>query len=275
MRRSSAGTQATRRPVARRIRSTSAATPSPCCRSKTTAAPGTSDTSAGPSTAQLIHRLAQVPAVSVVASARADEAQSPDARDGHPIHAALVVTGSVRPAGERVVVTTQIVDSFRGSYLASQSEETALSEEADTVAAIADALVARIEPALQASRVERAGRRSENLAAHNLYLAGQVPLEPANGRRPAQGRRAVPESDGRGSAVRRRPQRDRRCERPAVPLRRRASGGRLDARRVERGDGHHARRRFGRSPHLARPREGDAGLGLRGRGARVSTGLSP
>lgn len=127
-------------------------------------------------TGQLIHRLAQVPAVSVVAAARADEPNPPDVRDGHPVQAALVVTGSVRPAGERVVVTTQLVDSFRGSYLASQSEETALSEEADTVASIADALVARIEPALQASRVERAGRRSENLAAHNLYLQGKYHL---------------------------------------------------------------------------------------------------
>jgi len=126
-------------------------------------------------TGQLIHRLAQIPTVRVIAAALVDPMEARDAR-ASGTSAALVVTGSVRPAGDRVVVTTQLVDSVTGSCLASQSDETRLSEDADAVAAIADALVARIQPALFADRAERAARHTENLAARNLYLQGKYHL---------------------------------------------------------------------------------------------------
>jgi TolB-like protein/Flp pilus assembly protein TadD len=127
-------------------------------------------------TEQLIHRLAQIPSVHVVASTVSDQLEPREVRDPGPSTAALVVTGSVRPAGGRVVVTMQVVNRLSGSYIASHSEDAANNEESDAVAAIAESLVARIEPTLLADRAERTARGTENLAAHNLYLQGKYHL---------------------------------------------------------------------------------------------------
>lgn len=127
-------------------------------------------------THQIIHRLTQVKTLRVMASPLT---ALPDLTEtlepGNPLNAAVVVTGSVRRNGDRVLVTTQLIDSVSRAYLASETIEARL-DAAGAEDAVAEAIVAKIEPALFADRDGRSARRTENLAAHNLYLQGKYHL---------------------------------------------------------------------------------------------------
>lgn len=128
-------------------------------------------------TRQLIHGLAQMPTVRVIASdvpGNPTSGEVPEAASR--TEAAVIVTGSVRHAGEGAVVTTQLVDSLTGTYLLSETNEISLGGNRDPVEAIADPLIDRIQSALLADRSDRRPRHTENLAAHNLYLQGKYHL---------------------------------------------------------------------------------------------------
>ncbi len=128
-------------------------------------------------TQQVIHRLTQIKSLRVIASGLGSVSGLTDAHEaGAALNAAIVVAGSVRRSGDRVVITTQIIDSVTGSYLSSQSVQAPADDTAGTEDAIADAIAGQIEPAAFAEGDGRKARVTENLAAHNLYLQGKYHL---------------------------------------------------------------------------------------------------
>lgn len=60
--------------------------------------------------------------------------------------AALIISGSVRDAGDHVRVTTQLLDSTRHYYLWSEATDAALADAVATQEAIARTVMARLEP---------------------------------------------------------------------------------------------------------------------------------
>lgn len=121
---------------------------------------------------EIIHRLASIESLRVLASGISGAAEQP----GAAAEAALVVTGSVRASGPTIRVTAQLVDSATGSYLWSESLDGAADDVFGAQERVADLVVGRLEPELR--RPSSASRRPrENLAAHNLYLQGRYHLD--------------------------------------------------------------------------------------------------
>lgn len=98
------------------------------------------------------------------------------AADGPSGDAAILVTGSVRTAADRVRVTSHFLDGTTGCYLWSTSIDGCLSEPLELQERVASAIAARLGSEL----VELSGTRRRpvavNLAAHNLYLQGRYHL---------------------------------------------------------------------------------------------------
>jgi len=124
---------------------------------------------------EIVHALTSLKALRVLA-ATADDATDTAAESGRP-DAALLITGGVRPARERLRVTTHLVDGASGYYLWSESVDVPL---ADPVAGqeqiakmLADKLAAEV---FDAEGAPSARRQSDNLAARNLYLQGRYHL---------------------------------------------------------------------------------------------------
>jgi TolB-like protein/Flp pilus assembly protein TadD len=119
--------------------------------------------------AEIVHQLARMPALRILAS---DEP-----RAGADKEAAMIVTGSVRRAGERLRLTAQLVDGASGCYLWSESIDSPIADPFAAQERVAQAIVAKLEPELGDATSSRGlRRRSENLAAHNLYLQGRYHL---------------------------------------------------------------------------------------------------
>jgi len=128
-------------------------------------------------TQQVIHRLTQIKTLRVMANSLGQSPDQPDSPEiGDALNAAVVVAGSVRRSGDRVVITTQIIDSVTSSYLSSQSVQAPAGDATGLENAIADAVAAQIEPVMFAEGGRGSARLSENLAAHNLYLQGKYHL---------------------------------------------------------------------------------------------------
>jgi serine/threonine-protein kinase len=112
---------------------------------------------------ELIHQLAGVDGLRVVA--------------GDHAAAALLLSGGVRRAGNRLRVTVHLVDNASASYLWSESID---ADADDTFAAqeqVAAAVLRKIETQVVDAGQRRSGRRpTENLAARNLYLQGRYHL---------------------------------------------------------------------------------------------------
>ncbi len=177
--------------------------------------------------------------------------------------AALLITGGVRSARDRLRVTIHLVDGASGYYLWSESADrrsersgrrTGSDRQAHRREAGAGSRTA-IRCAGHAHAI-RQPRRAQSLPA------GPLPSQSAHRRRPAQGGRVLREGDRRGHAVLARAQRPVGRLRTARALRRARSRRRVGESGVERGVRGDARRTFGGSAHLARARQGHPGLGL-------------
>ena len=91
----------------------------------------------------------------------------------------MIVTGSVQGSGERLRVTTQLVDAASGRYCWSESiDGQASATSSICTEQVAETVIDRLRPELlEAAAAPAATRRStENLAAHNLYLQGRYHL---------------------------------------------------------------------------------------------------
>jgi len=121
---------------------------------------------------EIIHHLTAFKTVRVLAWRSAETSEA--APQESPADAALIVGGSVRSAGDRIRVTTQLVDGTSGYYLWSHSVDAPVGDTFGAQERVAKAIVEKLEPELA-----DAGQRpqsSENLAARNLYLQGRYHL---------------------------------------------------------------------------------------------------
>jgi serine/threonine-protein kinase len=91
--------------------------------------------------------------------------------------AAVVVSGSVRSAGDRVRVTAQFLDGATGCYLWSTSIDGLVADTFDTQERVASAVADKLGSELvELSAPGRHRPRTVNLAAYNLYLQGRYHL---------------------------------------------------------------------------------------------------
>jgi TolB-like protein/Flp pilus assembly protein TadD len=123
---------------------------------------------------EIIHSLAKLEALRVLAVAPATTATQPN---DSAAHAAMVLTGGVRKSGDRVRATVHLVDTATTSYLWSESVDAPLGDPLAAQELVADAVVKKLEPRLLDAGQRRGARRpAENLAARNLYLQGRYHL---------------------------------------------------------------------------------------------------
>ena len=88
------------------------------------------------------------------------------------LHAALVVSGSVRSSGATLRVTTHIIDGASGSYLWSETLDLETPNFTGQEA-VAQAAVNKLKVSASGGTSVRGRRPTENLAARNLYLQGR------------------------------------------------------------------------------------------------------
>ena len=88
--------------------------------------------------------------------------------------AAMIVTGSVRAAGQSMRISVQLIDGVSGCYLWSESLNGSAADPMTAQENVARLVVARLQAEFAGGA---SGRRvAENLAAHNLYLQGRYHL---------------------------------------------------------------------------------------------------
>ena len=88
------------------------------------------------------------------------------------LHAALVVSGSVRTVGDTLRVTTHLIDGASGSYLWSEPHDFTAPDFA-AQEAVAQAVVKKLAAGRIGAGTARGRRPTDNLAARNLYLQGR------------------------------------------------------------------------------------------------------
>jgi len=128
-------------------------------------------------TDELINALAKVPGLHVVSrtSCFAFKGRSEDAREiGRRLQVASVLEGSIRRAGPRLRVATQLINVADGFLLWSES----FDREAEDVFAIQDEIARAISSALRGRLLDpraesRVRRPTEDLEAYQLYLKGR------------------------------------------------------------------------------------------------------
>lgn len=125
---------------------------------------------------EIVHALTSLRTLRVLAPRSGTGTAEPQGSAGHS-GAALVISGSVRAAGDRLRVTTHLIDGAGGYYLWSESLEASMADPMAAQETIAKAIVAKVEPELSDSAQPAPGRgQSDNLAARNLYLQGRYHL---------------------------------------------------------------------------------------------------
>jgi TolB-like protein/Flp pilus assembly protein TadD len=122
---------------------------------------------------EILHALTSIKALRVLAL-RGDETD--DQIDGDPSNAALIITGGVRSARDRVRVTIHLVDGASGFYLWSESTDVELADPLIGQEAIAKMVADKVAPEVDADGAPGARRQSDNLAARNWYLQGRYHL---------------------------------------------------------------------------------------------------
>lgn len=120
---------------------------------------------------EIVHALTPIKALRVLA-ARADDGAEEVDTDA----AALVITGGVRSARERLRVTIHLVDGASGFYLWSESIDVDASDPLAAQEAIAKVVADKVAPEVEGDGAPGARRQSDNLAARNLYLQGRYHL---------------------------------------------------------------------------------------------------
>lgn len=128
---------------------------------------------------EILHQLAQVPALRVIAWDPGQTGGGGDIREGsRAIGAAMVVAGAVATAGSRIRVTAQLIDTSSGCYRWSESIDSSGKNPLALQAEVAEAVrkrMAKDVPGPSAPSI--ASRITENLAAHNLCRQGRYHLE--------------------------------------------------------------------------------------------------
>jgi TolB-like protein/Tfp pilus assembly protein PilF len=126
---------------------------------------------------EIIHALAALQTLRVLAWDPEEPVDAADPRQAvNTLHAAMVVSGSIRIAGDKLRVIAHLIDGASGCYLWSESMD---CTETDFHAqeAIAQTIMKKLRPDALGSGLLRGSRRTGNLAARNLYLQGRYHMD--------------------------------------------------------------------------------------------------
>ena len=128
-------------------------------------------------TEEIIHTLAGIKGVRLVASAEHGSTETAAKESAERAHAALLVTGSVRTSAGEARITANLVDASSGCYLWSGTVDRKLDHIFAVQEEVARTITDVLKNELSAGAHTRAGRRpTENLAAYNLYVQGRYHL---------------------------------------------------------------------------------------------------
>ena len=127
---------------------------------------------------EIIHALTGLDAIRLIARSSADVDGDADPREeAARDNAAMILTGSVRRAGDDVRIVASLVDAISGCYLWSASFDRTMDKILSVQAEIARAISERLRTEIEGHSGPRGGRRPPvNLAAHNLYTQGRYHL---------------------------------------------------------------------------------------------------
>jgi serine/threonine-protein kinase len=123
---------------------------------------------------EILRALTSIKALRVLAVR--SEPSAAEHIEADPSGAALIITGGVRSARDRVRVTIHLVDGASGFYLWSESADVDLADPLVGQEAIARLVADKVAPEVEVDGAPGARRQSENLAARNLYLQGRYHL---------------------------------------------------------------------------------------------------
>ena len=123
---------------------------------------------------EILRALTSIKALRVMA-VRGDDGGD-DQIDGDLSGAALIITGGVRSARDKVRVTVHLVDGASGFYLWSESTDVEIADPLAGQEAIAKLVADKVAPEVDADGAPGARRQSDNLAARNWYLQGRYHL---------------------------------------------------------------------------------------------------
>jgi serine/threonine-protein kinase len=118
---------------------------------------------------EIVHALTSIKALRVLAVGSDSAAGS---FENDPATAALVITGGIRSARDRIRVTIHLVDGASGFYVWSESADVDGSDPLVAQEAIARIVADKLAPEVDAEGLTGSRRQSDNLAARNLYLQG-------------------------------------------------------------------------------------------------------
>ncbi len=125
-------------------------------------------------TEDIITLLARIPSFFVIArnSSFSYTGQQRDIRQvGRELGVRYVVEGSLRPLGERVRVTVQLIEAESGKHVWAERFERAAADLIDVQDEITNAIVTRLEPELTRAEFELIRRRPpSNMGAWNYYV---------------------------------------------------------------------------------------------------------
>ena len=128
---------------------------------------------------EIIHTLVPLETIRVVMMQRgySSDVSTPTVGSENGLNAAMIVAGSVRKSGKRLRITSQLIDGASGMCLWSQS----LDRSDRSIFAIQEEVARSIFEKLQTAMTDggksnRLKKRTENLAAYNLYLQGRYHL---------------------------------------------------------------------------------------------------
>ena len=124
---------------------------------------------------EIIHGLTQFRTVRVIATEPRET--HGEVRDLARPDAAALLNGSVRPAGDKLRVTAQVIDAGTGSYVWSEAVELPAAEALSAPECIAQTILDKLRPQfLEPGSSSWSLQPTQNLAAHNLYLQGRYHL---------------------------------------------------------------------------------------------------
>jgi len=128
---------------------------------------------------ELIHALSKIDTIRVVAwdlpLSLGSSTTSREAADR--LHAATVISGSIRGAEEDLRITAHIVDAVSGTYLWSEAFDRKKSDVIQTQKDVASAVVEQFKSDQPIVRGKSSHRAHENVAAYNLTLRGRHHLD--------------------------------------------------------------------------------------------------
>ncbi len=121
---------------------------------------------------EIVHALTSIKALRVLAVRRdGTEGLATDREE-----AALLITGGVRSARDRLRVTIHLVDGASGYYLWSESADLDQADPVSGQEAIARRIAEKLMAEVTTEAVRGTRKQSDNLAARNLYLQGRYHL---------------------------------------------------------------------------------------------------